>query len=147
MRSGTTDPVNPVHLVILRAAGLLAPGESRAEWLAEWQAELWYASKECRPELVGGKVGYSPLTAFCLGSFKDALWLRRNAARAKEPAKRWLESPKQCVAFLATLAFVSVLTASLLWPGSHGSMPSVDIQGSFVAFKFLLTFGCYRSAS
>jgi hypothetical protein len=47
---------------------------------------------------------------FCLGAFRDALWLRRNSP---SPTKR-LESPFICLAFLALLAAVCLLIAVLL---------------------------------
>jgi hypothetical protein len=131
-----------VHLAILRAAGLLVPGKGRAEWLAEWKSELWYASRECSGETGRLLLCQGLLTAFCFGSFKDALWLRRNIPRSEEPLKRRLESPVQCLAFLGALAVLSAVIALLLWPGTHDSTSPVDIEGSFVAFKFLLTFGC-----
>ena len=92
----------PVPLAILRAAAWLVPGGQRREWFAEWRSELWYVRQACHPEPQGPrKVG---ATAFCLGAFQDALWLRRNSPRL--PARgllRW-ESPLQCVLFLAVLA-------------------------------------------
>jgi hypothetical protein len=81
----------PQH-TILRAASLLAPGDQRAEWLKEWQSELWYIERR-------------GATLFCLGAFRDALWLRRN----DEGAVSWLESPRRCLALLGTLAAVSML--------------------------------------
>ena len=53
-----------LHLAILRSASLLVPGPHRAEWFAEWTAELWHVNRGA--------------TAFCLGAFRDAFWLRRN---------------------------------------------------------------------
>ena len=32
----------PICRLLLRSASLLVPGRSRADWLAEWQAELWH---------------------------------------------------------------------------------------------------------
>jgi hypothetical protein len=131
-----------LHLAILQAASLLVPGERRAEWLAEWQSELWYASRECDGEASGLVLDRGRLSAFCLGSFKDALWLRRNAPRPAGPAKRWLDSPRQCIGFLAALAALSAVIAFLAWVGTQASASSVDIQESFAAFKFILIFGC-----
>jgi hypothetical protein len=62
-----------IHLTILRLAARLTPREQREEWFAEWRSELWYVCQ-------AGK----PATAFCLGSFKDALWLRRNSPPSQE---------------------------------------------------------------
>jgi hypothetical protein len=83
--------------IILRAASLLAPGDQRAEWLAGWRSELWYIPQRGS-------------TVFCLGAFRDALWLRRNSP---SPGKH-LESPFSCLAFLAILAAVSLFLAVLL---------------------------------
>jgi hypothetical protein len=82
---------------ILRAASLLAPGDQRAEWLAGWRSELWYIPQRGS-------------TLFCLGAFRDALWLRRNSpSRGKH-----LESPLRCLAFLAILAATGLLISVLL---------------------------------
>ncbi len=88
---------------ILRAASLLTPRNPRAEWLKEWQSELWYIPR-CEA------------MRFALGAFRDALWLRRNWSEIEQqsPVKRTgihLESPLRCLAFLATLAAVSILIA------------------------------------
>jgi hypothetical protein len=81
---------------ILRTASLLAPGDQRAEWLDGWHSELWYIPRR-------------GATRFCLGAFPDALWLN-NLSPVKQTGIR-LESPLACLAFLATLAAVSLLIA------------------------------------
>lgn len=55
-----------LHLGILRGASFLIGRPQRAEWLAEWRAELWYVSRS-------GKNA----TGFCLGAINDALCLKR----------------------------------------------------------------------
>jgi hypothetical protein len=85
---------------VLRAASLLAPGDQRAEWLEGWRSELWYVSAR-------------GATRFCLGAFRDALWLRRNSL---SPATCHPESPVRCLAILAMLAAVSSLLVVCL-PG------------------------------
>jgi hypothetical protein len=81
------------HFALLRAASCLIPAREREEWVAEWRAELWY-------------VGPSRRTAFCLGAFRDAYWLRRNS-----PPPVYLQSPWECLAVLAVLAGLSTLLA------------------------------------
>jgi hypothetical protein len=83
---------------ILRTASLLAPGDQRAEWLDGWHSELWYIPRR-------------GATRFCLGAFPDALWLRRNNLSPVKQTGIRLESPLACLAFLATLAAVSLLIA------------------------------------
>jgi len=85
---------------ILRTASFLAPGARRAAWLEEWRAELWYVPRD-------------RAARFCLGAFRDALWVRQSDSCPESP----LESPASCLAFLAVIAVVSlVLAASLLTP-------------------------------
>ncbi len=88
---------------ILRAASLLAPGDQRAEWVKEWQSELWYFPRR-------GAI------LFVLGAFRDALWLRRNWSETEHRSlmkrtRTYLESPLRCLTFLATLAAVSFFIA------------------------------------
>jgi hypothetical protein len=106
-----------LHLVILCAAARLVPEGQRAEWLAEWTTELWYAMQESNRE---------GLTAFCLGAFSDALWKRRHAPIARNsslllnacpcvpepPLIRCapvLGSPMLCIGAFACLAALSFL--------------------------------------
>jgi hypothetical protein len=140
MRGAEVLHSSPVHFAILRAAGLLVPGERRTEWLAEWRAELWYASVECSREAAGLLLDRGRLTAFCLGSFKDALWLRRNTPHSEEPVARRLDSPMQCIGFLAAIAALGAAIACLLWVGTRATVfPSdLDSQGLFpLLFTFL----------
>jgi hypothetical protein len=88
-----------LEFAILRAASLLAPAEQRAEWLAEWRSEVWY-------------VPPSGAARFCLGAFRDALWLRRNNPGPMSVLTR-LDSPIECLAFLATLAAAGMFLARL----------------------------------
>ncbi|MGA3043326.1 MAG: hypothetical protein ABSF54_21335 [Bryobacteraceae bacterium] len=85
----------------LRAASLLAPGDQRAEWLKEWQSELWYIPRR-------------EATRFCLGAFQDALWLRRNSVSPVQPIRFHLDSPLNCLIFLAALSAASLLIAVCL---------------------------------
>jgi hypothetical protein len=89
-----------IHLAILWSAAWLVPVEQRAEWLAEWRAELWYV----------GQGGQWRTAGFCLGSFRDALWLRRNSP---PDACGWLrlDSPAHCLGFLALMAAVCALSS------------------------------------
>ncbi|HYW43474.1 MAG TPA: hypothetical protein VE959_11505 [Bryobacteraceae bacterium] len=86
-----------LDLAILRGAALLVPGPLRAEWLAEWRAELWHVKQGA--------------TVFCLGAFRDAFWLRRNSPTPPARHTFGLESPFRCVGLLAVLAAVSLFFA------------------------------------
>jgi hypothetical protein len=96
---------------ILIAASLLVPADQREDWRAEWLAELWHAERLGSP---------NRCLWFCLGGFKDALWMRRNNKDAfgmrhndLKVAQWQLKSPGKCLAFLAALA-CAVLIAALI---------------------------------
>jgi hypothetical protein len=86
------------HTAILRNAAVLVPAPRRADWLAEWNAELCYIDRDA--------------TAFCLGSFRDALWLRCHTPGAIRRMFS-VDSPLRCVLFLAGLV---AATLSLILP-------------------------------
>ncbi len=113
-----------LHLAILWTGSRFVRGSDRAEWLAEWQTELWYAMREGDGESV---------TSFCLGSLRDALWNRRNSGVCRRygsvlmiadrpgfpdpPAIECadpLESPFRCLALLGLLALIAMGAICLL---------------------------------
>jgi len=124
-----------LHLAMLRTAALLVGEQQRAEWLAEWTSELWHAGHEPHG---------ANLTAFCLGAFRDAFWLRSNAPLPRsygvlhldvpsEPVASqslpefgvpFLQSPARCLSLLSVMAMVSVSAAFLLPTARNLILPS-----------------------
>jgi hypothetical protein len=116
-----------MQMAILRVASLLAPREQRAEWVKEWQSELWYIEPR-------GAV------QFCLGAFRDALWMRRNH-ESLEGSKAYLESPIRCLAYLVALAAVSLVIA--VWlpapEGTHMGVHNLPLtSGPMLLFTYLM---------
>jgi hypothetical protein len=117
------------HRSILRIAAMLVPESQRADWLAEWQSELWHV----RRDPCGRNVA-----AFCMGAFPDAFWLRRNGPdqvagsflQLNVPAPPAgiesfpdagvpvLSSPVHCLSILAALGALCLVAAFLL-PGAR----------------------------
>jgi hypothetical protein len=97
-----------MHLAILRLASCLAPAAQRREWLAEWIAELCYVRDQRR----------NAATPFCLGAFRDALWLRRNDPDPHPRRVLRLESPVSCLLFLVVVAAFAMLLAFQM-PGAR----------------------------
>lgn len=87
-----------VQSVLLHAASLLVPSDQRREWLEEWRSELWYM----RPE--------ATLRA-SLGSFPDALWLRKSA---EAPQKSMIYSARGCLAVLFAAGVAGLFAAKWL---------------------------------
>ena len=101
--------------LILRCAAWIVPIEDRSEWLAEWGGEAAHVRRWCKR---------ARLTAFCLGAFPDALWLRRNHQSAR--GIFCIESPVRCLVVLAILAAASVSFAAWraqesapIWPSPY----------------------------
>src|SRR5215471_7406292 len=98
-----------LHLALLRSAAPLVPRPQRADWIAEWSSELCYVTR--RP------------TAFCLGAFCDAFWLRRNCS-APDASRCTLDSPVRCILLLALLASATVFFSFRLPPARNLLLPS-----------------------
>ena len=108
------------HLAVLGGAAWLVRSSEREEWLAEWRAELAYVPLARR-------------TAFCLGAYPDAFWLRWNSRSQAAP---WLESPWQCLSVLAILAALSVFFAfrlpevrAIVTPPGSGTRDVTTLSG------------------
>lgn len=108
---------------ILRGASTLVPRVRRAEWLAEWQAELWYVVRAN----AGGSArvrSQREAVRFAMGAVRDAAWLRRDSLWQRICQRRWLRSPVNCMLVLVGLA---ALTA---WPWFRaGGFQSALIAG------------------
>lgn len=108
------------HQLILRMAAMMVPGALRADWLAEWQGELFHSSAE-------SDVDRARLTAFCWGAFRDAFWLWRHHPHR---LKIW-GSPAGCLLVLVAVAG----TARATWLVAH------QVRG-YPAVGLLLVVAC-----
>jgi hypothetical protein len=106
---------------ILQCASWLVPNRQRAEWAAEWRAELWYVCERCKGQPAAHPRGDEDAVAFSLGAFQDAFWIRRNSPRSER--QRWfrLESALQCAALLAGLA-AACLVVALMLPSARSAI-------------------------
>jgi len=104
---------------ILRSAAVLVPGDRRAEWLREWRAEVCYV--DC------GRV------RFCLGAYRDALWLRLYGE-----SQPWLDSPLTCLLMLAVMAgsCAAIDLRMSVWGTEPGSL------GPFQVFVTIVGYAC-----
>ncbi len=115
-----TDSVRSAFCrAILQVAGWLVPTELRLEWLEEWHSELWYVCKCFHP----GRTFWESPTGFCFGAFPDALWMRNHVERTSIQFRLPIGSPLGCVALLAALSIVTILTGSFYPQTREGMMP------------------------
>lgn len=101
------------QLATLRTAALLVPAPDRDEWFAEWSAELHYVHRGA--------------TRFCFGSFRDAIWIRRNCPRERQTPV--FDSPLRCLLVLAALAGLAIVLAVLF--GNVGPALTLPGEDSF----------------
>lgn len=126
--------MNPswMNIAILRVASLLTPDGERAQWLEEWRSELWYVR---RPRA----------TLFCLGAFRDALWVRRNRPESSCEVRIRFGSPLVCLGFLGILAAVS-LAIAVRFPSHLGPWPSpIPIRNLQLAYVAAMLFSALAS--
>ena len=124
----------PLCHVLLRVASLLAPPDQRARWLEEWRSELWYIPRR-------------GAALFCMGAFRDAIWLRRNNPSPAQGTFVHPDSPVTCLTRLCILAAVSILiTVGLSIPlrllPLYSHMKARDLLGGCLA---TLLFSCLLS--
>ena len=118
----------PTSLLLLRSAAWLVPAPDRAEWLAEWKAELWhiwhlYSSRSERCFL-----GNAAVTNFCLGSFSDAFYLRWTNPHSFYRRAFRLGSASRCLVSLTWWTAVSVLLCLAL-PQTKDAVTSHAYRG------------------
>ncbi|MFZ0393650.1 MAG: hypothetical protein WBX09_12915 [Terracidiphilus sp.] len=101
------------NLLLLRVASCIVPGSERREWRREWGAELWHVRHR---SLAAGAFSWRvqfQVTAFCAGSFADAITVRRHAAATQHSASVH-ESVVQCVLCLGAALVLCFIPARLL---------------------------------
>lgn len=108
------------YRAILRIGAVIVPSSERDEWLTEWKSELWHLLSANQADM------YFRLKVarFCMGSWRDAAWLRRNS-KSKNRGQHWLRSPTQCILLLSLTAAATTLSAL------HGSLlkqPYTDVD-------------------
>jgi hypothetical protein len=99
--------VRQMHLGLLRSASLIVPHWKRAEWLQEWRTELWYVLRECASETSLHSRSVGEATAFCMGAYKDAIWLRRRYWQTERPFTRISSSAAACLLLLIAVLFMT----------------------------------------
>jgi hypothetical protein len=116
-----------LHHTILRSAARLVPTPQRPDWLAEWKSELWY--------VLENRVRPSEALFFCLGAFRDALWLRWHDPHPVQ--LRWLQSPLRCLAIL-TAAAASAIAVFLLSPSIRAE-PTLHVgTGQIISVQLVM---------
>jgi hypothetical protein len=98
---------------LLRSASVLVPGEQRSEWQQEWKAELWHVRQACAPTAAVSLKAEEAITAFCLGAFQDALYLRRGSRRKGTRLALMHGSAWHCLFWLAAVLAVSYAIANI----------------------------------
>jgi hypothetical protein len=96
-----------IHLGLLRGASLLVPARRRSEWSQEWRTELWYVLRECSSESSATPRPIREATAFCLGAYQDAFYLRKRLWQKYPPLTEMRGSVALCLLILVALLIAS----------------------------------------
>lgn len=107
MTSPLQIAVRQMHLGLLWSASLLVPGWKRAEWSQEWRTELWYVLRECSSETSFHSRSVREATAFCMGAYKDAMWLRVRSWQTERPLSRIRSSAAAYLLLLSAILFLT----------------------------------------
>ena len=112
--------------LVVRAASILVPRSGRADWTAEWAAELWHVSRLNNNGAPSASPG--PLY-FSLGAVQDACWIRRDRLLAFITVALHRGSAARCLLalFLLTIAGVAVWFCT---PRARGAMSPLPYRSS-----------------
>ena len=102
--------------LLLRCASVLLPPKQRAEWLFEWESELWHVRRSCTASAPDPWQAEREIAVFCLGAFQDAACLRGLRRRNPPRISAFRGSATACLAWLAGVLLASYLL-SLVLPG------------------------------
>lgn len=114
-----------IFRAILFCASVLVPHSERPEWITEWTGELWYLLHNPSGARSSSAQIQRSAIYFCLGSFRDAIWLRLNRSNSVRDGRLWLRSPARCILFLLMLA---ALTSGIAYAESMLQPPYTDPQ-------------------
>jgi hypothetical protein len=123
--------------IILRSASWLIPAAQRTEWYREWTAELWHVRRSFCAIGSFSWPAHRKITAFCFGSFPDALCVRRQswqdpASLPQVPAPTRIsldDSAAKCLFCLFAVLAACILLARLV-PGVQAESDSSRYQVS-----------------
>jgi len=110
-------PASSLASLLVRSASLLVPRSRRADWTAEWLAELWHVGHVSDTE---SQMSARPV-AFAAGAVNDAVQLRAHSLHAHLARLRaFLQpgAPARCLLLLAA-GTLAALSLCLALPGSR----------------------------
>src|SRR3954454_4078456 len=127
MRPSSDRALRAMQNGMVNAASFMVPVGQRTEWRREWHGELWHV----RHELCEGGALFGPaqreVTAFCLGSLRDAFCLRRESHQSHVPEPHISGAAGQCLLRLCTVLAVCFILACLL-PGVQSERDPARFQ-------------------
>ncbi len=104
------------HFALLRCVSWFVPSAQREEWRQEWASEMSHARQTCSPTQTLSWKAAHKLTCFCLGSFQDAVCVRRLEAKERISSALGRGSARHCMLWLGAVVVFSAVIACYL-PG------------------------------
>jgi hypothetical protein len=115
-----------VHLGMLWVASLLVPTPGRSEWSEEWRNEMWYVLRECSSQTSIQPRSIKEAAVFCMGAYRDAIWLRMRSWQKQQVLSRICGSPAFCLLFLS-VAFFAAWGFARMSPRVAAGMSRVEV--------------------
>ncbi len=114
MRQLPSSALHAFELALLRGASIILPLRERGDWYREWANELWHVRHICVPQGAFSWSAERKAIAFCMGSFQDAVCVKREGLRMAEASIHG--SAPQCLGWLSIAVVLCAIIAHVL-PG------------------------------
>ncbi|HZU28282.1 MAG TPA: ABC transporter permease [Bryobacteraceae bacterium] len=103
--------------LLIALASMLVPRAKRAEWRAEWNAEMWHAWRLLQDRGEDGHAARRQLRRWSQGAFADGWWHRLEALDRERLLDEWrrrCQTPAFCLSAIGAVLGVIVLCSALL---------------------------------
>ena len=125
MKQFPSSVLHALQLALLRGASLILPLRERDDWYREWANELWHVRQICVPHGASSWSAERTAIAFCTGSFKDAVCVKREGLRVAEASIHG--SARQCLVWLSVAVVLCAIVAHVL-PGVQNEEDAADAR-------------------
>jgi hypothetical protein len=126
MTTRVENAVRRMHLGLLWGASLLVPSSERSEWSRQWRTELWYVLRECFSAMNPDRKSVRKTTAFCMGAYQDAIWLRHRSWQEQQPLAQICRSPSVCLLLLSGIC-LSAWAVARISPNVAAGMSRIEV--------------------
>lgn len=103
--------------LLIALASVLVPRANRAEWRAEWNAEMWHAWHLLLERGEPEPSAHRQLRQWSMGAFTDAYWCRMQVLNRESLPEEWrrrCQTPAFCLAVIGAVLALITMASGLL---------------------------------